>query len=127
MTTQRVFKNISQSDLDYLGWDGTEKQLHFLLNALGCDVTQPIEKVECQHRNLRNQVVDGTYYICSERLDKEYIRSGNASIEALYASTGDNSMVRELKQMGKQMDYETSFKNPNNTPKHGYVSAKEAE
>lgn len=109
MSKVAVFKNISHSDIEYLGWDGTENQLMEMLYKLGCDITKPIEKANVIHRNLRNQVVEGLYYICHERLDRAYIKSGHASIEAIYASTGDNSLVKDLTQMSKRMTHDTTF------------------
>lgn len=109
MTKMRVSRNISHSDIEYLGWDGTEKNLIEMLYKLGCDVSKPYEKSTVIHRNLRGQVVEGLYYLCEERLDRNWVKSGHASIEAIYASTGDNSLVKDLTQMSKRMTHDTTF------------------
>ena len=51
------------------------------------------------HRNLQGKVVDCEYIISEERLDKEWIKSGNASLEATIASSKDGSLRKELNNL----------------------------
>ena len=53
------------------------------------------------HRNFQGKVIDCEYLIAEERLDKEWIKSGNATLEAVIASTKDKSLRKELNDMRK--------------------------
>lgn len=109
MTQLVSYKNISFSDLLRCpGFDGTDEKIKELLYKLGADTSKPIETMVCEHRNLSNQVVTCEYFICLERLDKEWIRSGHASIEALYASKPD--IAQDLIKMSRQGIGERVFK-----------------
>ena len=118
MTKLISYKNISMSDLIRCpGFDGTDEKIKELLYHLGADTSKPVEKVICEHRNLSNQVVTCEYFICIERLDKEWIRSGHASIEALYASKPD--IADDLIKMSRQGIGERVFKKNESNKKNG--------
>tara|TARA_R110000803_G_scaffold13482_9_gene37927 strand:- start:11035 stop:11385 length:351 start_codon:yes stop_codon:yes gene_type:complete len=51
------------------------------------------------HRNLKGKVVECEYIIAEERMDKKWIRSGNASLEATIASSKDGSLRKELNNL----------------------------
>jgi len=93
------------------GAGGNEAVLSFLY-ASGMDVSQPIEAIEIQHRNLRNQVVKCIRYCGTERTDKAWIRSGAASLDAIIASSDDKDLRRELKEMSKEVPFDQAFNGP---------------
>lgn len=68
----------------------------------GLDIKDGYEIQKGLHRNLRSQVIDCEYIIANERLDDEWIKSGNASMEAIMASSKDASMIREMKHIQNQ-------------------------
>ena len=97
-----ISRNISESDLAILKeYDGSVAVRNQLLYKLGVDTSFPIEVIDCQHRNLQNKVVDGKLFMCYERLDKEWVKSGHASTEAFLAYGGDETMAREVNEMNK--------------------------
>ncbi len=51
------------------------------------------------HRTLQGDIVNGEYIIAEERIDDEWIKSGNASIEATIASSKDRSLRKELNNL----------------------------
>lgn len=109
MTQLVSYKNISMSDLIRCpGFDGTDGKIKELLYKLGADTSKPIESLVCEHRNLSNQIVTCEYFICLERLDKAWIQSGHASIEALYASKPE--YAPELIKMSRQGIGERQFR-----------------
>lgn len=109
MTRLVSFKNVSLSDLIRCpGFDGTEAKTKELLWQLGVDTNHEINVMVIQHRNLSNQVVTCEYYMGKERLDKAWIQSGHASIEALYASKPD--IAPDLIKMSRQGIGERVFK-----------------
>jgi hypothetical protein len=120
MTQLVSYKNISMSDLIRCpGFDGTDDKIKELLYKLGADISKPIETMVCEHRNLSNQVVTCEYFICIERLDKAWIQSGHASIEALYASKPD--IAQDLIKMSRQGIGERVFKkNANGETNHNW-------
>ena len=94
--------NISESDLQvFKEYDNTVASRNKLLYKLGVDTSLNIEVIECQHRNLQNKVVDGKLFMCFERLDKDWVKSGHASTEAFLAYGGDETMAREVNEMNK--------------------------
>ena len=86
-----AFKYISLSEIqkEYPQWNKykVNKNWHEFLDllfALGCDINEPIVTQEdVQHRNLFNETVTCNRYVCHERVDKEWVESGYASIEAV--------------------------------------------
>jgi hypothetical protein len=95
-----IARNISETDLlaspDY---DGSVSSRNKILFKLGVDTSLHIEVIECQHRNLQNKVVDGKLFMCYERLDKEWVKSGHASLEAFIASSNDPTLSKEIHEM----------------------------
>jgi len=111
MTRLVSFKNISLSDLIRCpGYDGTEAKTKELLWQLGVDTKHEIEILVVQHRNMQNQVVTCEYYMGRERTDREYIQSGHASIEALYASKPDAELQKDMIKMSRQGQGSREFK-----------------
>lgn len=97
-----ISRNISESDLKtFAEYDGSVAIRNQLLYKLGVDTALPIEVMECQHRNLQGKVVEGKLFISFERLDKEWCKSGFASLEAFVAYGGDETMAREVNEMNK--------------------------
>ena len=95
-----ISRNISESDLQaFKEYDNTVASRNKLLYKLGVDTALHIEVIECQHRNLQNKVVDGKLFMCYERLDKEWVKSGHASLEAFIASSNDPTLSKEIHEM----------------------------
>jgi len=95
-----ISRNISDSDLQvFKEYDNTVASRNKLLYKLGVDTALPVEVIECQHRNLQNKVVVGKLFMCFERLDREWVKSGNASLEAFIASSNDPTLGKEIVTM----------------------------
>lgn len=95
-----ISRNISESDLQvFKEYDNTVASRNKLLYKLGVDTSLPVEVIECQHRNLQNKVVDGKLFMCFERLDREWVKSGCASLEAFIASSNDPTLSKEIHEM----------------------------
>ena len=97
-----ISRNISESDLaTFKEYDGSIAVRNQLLYKLGVDVSMTVEVIECQHRNLQGKVVEGKLFMGFERLDREWCKSGFASLEAFVAYGGDETMAREVNEMNK--------------------------
>lgn len=97
-----ISRNISESDLaTFKEYDGSVAIRNQLLYKLGVDTSLLIEVIECQHRNLQGNVVEGKLFMAFERLDREWCKSGFASLEAFVAYGGDETMAREVNEMNK--------------------------
>jgi len=97
-----ISRNISESDLQvFKEYDNTVASRNKLLYKLGVDTSMSVEVIECQHRNLQGKVVEGKLFMGFERLDREWVKSGNASLEAFIAYGGDETMAREVNEMNK--------------------------
>ncbi len=95
-----ISRNISESDLQvFKEYDNTVASRNKLLYKLGVDISMSIEVIECQHRNLQNKVVEGKLFMCFERLDKEWVKSGHASTEAFLAAGNDHTLAKEVATM----------------------------
>ena len=95
-----ISRNISESDLQvFKEYDNTVASRNKLLYKLGVDTSMSVEVIECQHRNLQNKVVDGKLFMCYERLDREWVKSGHASLEAFIASSNDPTLGKEIVTM----------------------------
>ena len=95
-----ISRNISESDLQaFKEYDNTVASRNKLLYKLGVDTSMSVEVIECQHRNLQNKVVDGKLFMCYERLDREWVKSGHASLEAFIASSNDPTLSKEIHEM----------------------------
>lgn len=95
-----ISRNISESDLQvFKEYDNTVASRNKLLYKLGVDTSMSVEVIECQHRNLQNKVVDGKLFMCYERLDREWVKSGHASLEAFIASSNDTTLSKEIVTM----------------------------
>lgn len=75
----------------------------------GIDRDKPVEIVWNKHRNLREQVVTCYRFEGQERLDKEWIRSGAATLDAIIASSKDGSMRFALRSMSADVSRERGF------------------
>jgi len=97
-----ISRNISESDLQvFKEYDNTVASRNKLLYKLGVDTSMSVEVIECQHRNLQGKVVEGKLFMGFERLDREWVKSGNASLEAFISYGGDETMAREVNEMNK--------------------------
>jgi hypothetical protein len=95
-----ISRNISESDLlTFPEYDGSIASRNKLLYKLGVDTSLPVEVLECQHRNLQGKVVEGKLFMCFERLDWEWVKSGHASTEAFLASGNDPTIAKEIATM----------------------------
>lgn len=111
------FMYLSFSDLqlldDWVEPQPEPTQFAKILYTNGMDITRPYEIVKCQHRNLRNQVVDCYRVEGSERTDFEWRRTGAASINAYLYSTDDIFMKEDMRRMSRrsESDYIEKIKN----------------
>jgi len=97
-----ISRNISESDLKcFAEYDGTVATRNKILYKLGVDTSLPIEVLECQHRNLQGKVHDGVLFLCFERLDREWVKSGHASTEAFLAHGNDPTIAKEINEMNR--------------------------
>lgn len=95
-----ISRNISESDLaTFKEYDGSVAIRNQLLYKLGVDTSMGVEVIECQHRNLQGKVVDGKLFMGFERLDRDWVKSGNASLEAFIASSNDPTLGKEIVTM----------------------------
>ena len=95
-----ISRNISESDLTiFKEYDGSVAVRNQLLYKLGVDTSLHIEVIECQHRNLQGKAVEGKLFMAFERLDRGWVKSGNASIEAFIASSNDPYLGKEIAVM----------------------------
>lgn len=102
------FFYLSVSDLQLLD-DWVDPQpdptnLARILHKNGIDITRTYEMVECQHRNLRNQIVTGFRVEGSERTDFEWRQSGAASINAYLYSTDDIFLKEDMRRMSRRSE-----------------------
>lgn len=98
-----ISRNISESDLElFKEYDGSTAIRNQLLYKLGVDSSLPIEMMDCQHRNLQGKVVEGKLFMCFERLDWEWVKSGHASTEAFLASGNDPTIAKEIATMNAE-------------------------
>lgn len=110
--------NLSYSDLalvdnfvdimldDYMGQS--------FLNCLhdnGMNLNYEIDLHVCRHRNLRGDIVYCPRWEGQERLDKAWIKSGAASMNAIIFSTKDESLWIELSNMSKQIANDRTWEN----------------
>lgn len=109
------YHNISLSDLlevpefsEAFGANN-QKKIKEILWKCGMDTTQEVEEVFCEHRNIRKQIVKCLRYSGYERTDKEWIKSGYATLEAVIASSKDPSLRQELRTMSREMAIDRSF------------------
>ena len=95
-----ISRNISESDLTiFKEYDGSVAVRNQLLYKLGVDTSLHIEVIECQHRNLQGKAVEGKLFMCFERLDREWVKSGHASTEAFLAAGNDPTIAKEIATM----------------------------
>ncbi|WOZ57515.1 hypothetical protein [Pseudomonas phage vB_PseuGesM_254] len=86
-----------------------EKLFKEVLYSNGMEVAMPIEEITILHRNLQNKVVECPRYEGFERIDKDWIATGVASLDAIIASTDDGSLKTELRVMSAQRNQEKVF------------------
>jgi len=95
-----ISRNISESDLaTFAEYDGSVAIRNQLFYKFGVDISMSIEVIECQHRNLQGKVVEGKLFMAFERLDREWFKSGHASIEAFIAAGNDPTIAKEIATM----------------------------
>lgn len=99
--------SISLSDLILIedfskayGYNDTET-MNKILYANGMEVTQGYSIENKQHRNLQGRVVTCPRFEGVERVDREWIQSGAASMEA-YVASSDPEVQRDMKNMSRQ-------------------------
>lgn len=75
--------------------DNSEKELLDILYGLGMNINQPVERSIVEHRNRFGNLITCSRWTGLERLDKEWIKSGYASEEAV-AKQLNNGLVNDL-------------------------------
>lgn len=106
----KSYRSVSLSDLiTSQKWVEAEKNNDAqakkeILYALGLDVEKGVEEEYVQHRNWQNQVVKCIRYTGEERQDKQWLRSGHASVEAHIASADDETR-KDMLMMSRQLPY----------------------
>ena len=95
-----ISRNIGEYDLTlFKEYDGSIAVRNQLLYKLGVDTAFPIEVLNCSYRSLTGKAVEGNLFLCSERLDSDWIKSGHASTEAFLASSNDPTLAKEVAAM----------------------------
>lgn len=101
----KSYNYLSEADLRLLeGWSddlpfSDPKLFKEILFKHGAEVSQPIELTEDTHRlRTSNKVHTGKRWVFQERLDKEWLRSGCATIEA-YMASSDPEIQRDIDNM----------------------------
>ena len=95
-----ISRNIGEYDLTlFKEYDGSIAVRNQLLYKLGVDTALPIEVLNCSYRSLTGKAVEGNLFLCSERLDSEWIKSGHASTEAFLAAGNDPTLAKEVATM----------------------------
>lgn len=79
------------------------------LRVNGMDSDEPVEVVFIQHRNLQNKIVSCYRFEGTERLDNDWIKSGAPSMNAVIASSKDDSMRFTLRSMSAEVSRERGF------------------
>lgn len=73
-----------------------------MLFDLGVDTTQPIDVQEnIQHRNIFENIVACDRFVCMERYDEEWVKSGYASQSAKDKSLGSKIMLDVYRLKGE--------------------------
>ena len=102
------FFYLSVSDLQLLdSWVDPQpepREFATILHQNGMDITKTYELVDCQHRNLRNQIVACNRVEGSERTDPEWRASGAASLGAHLYSTDDIFLKEDMRKMSRRAD-----------------------
>lgn len=103
-----MYRSISESDLEGAKLpEGLEIPDWFkeTLYALGMNTkSAELDVSVCEHRNASNRVVNCRRWSAPERLDKEWIKSGYASDEAVIAASP--FMKTELRKMSKRLTFD---------------------
>lgn len=95
-----ISRNIGEYDLTlFKEYDGSIAVRNQLLYKLGVDTALPIEVLNCSYRSLTGKAVEGNLFLCSERLDRDWVKSGHASLEAFIASSNDPTLGKEIVTM----------------------------
>lgn len=81
------------------------------LYQLGIDTSKPYEYVSCEHRPIPSKpfIWNGPRIEGFERLDKEWVKSGYASLDAIIASDDDPSKRYMLRSMRAERNSESIF------------------
>lgn len=94
---------------------GDKKALKEALFTLGLNVkNEPYYEEECYHRPATKADKAPWYgirYVCSERVDDEWINSGYASMEAIIESSDDLSLKAVLNGMNRQSAVDKTWNN----------------
>lgn len=81
--------------------------LYEALYEAGFDINDEVDWQVCYHRRLNKEIVYGVRLFSRERTDKEWLASGNASLEARKVAVGrtDPSFLRELDNMSRESNF----------------------
>lgn len=105
----RPVKAVSEDDIKSIieGFDVSWLKTHqndarVLLWNLGIDTDYGIEEQKgLTHRSVLNGITDCTRIVGQERIDREWLKSGHASLEAK-EFTNDPTMAQELRKLKNQ-------------------------
>lgn len=108
-----LYDLLLQKEFNLAMREGDYEKVDELLYSVGVDVEKGYQVVDRLHRPLSTkQVVNGSVVIYTERTDKEWIRGGAASMDAVIASVKDPSVRAEMRSMqdaymttGKFLDF----------------------
>lgn len=81
---------------------GNKKVFEAILQTNGFDVSLGYEMVACNHRTINNIEYYGIRVQGFERLDKAWLATGCASLEARIEATDDKALRRTLREMSYQ-------------------------
>lgn len=111
-------RNLSFSDLAKVPnaikimQNGNKEEIDNLLYQYGYDVRVGYEIEDKYHRSLTsNEVVYGPYIMGYERQDQEWIKSGNASLEARMEAVKDPHLRDALLEMCRTGSSDKTFQN----------------
>jgi hypothetical protein len=81
-----------------------------LLWELGANVDKGVFVQACKHRKFSGEMVTDYRYAYMERTDREWVRSGKASVSMLIETQRDGSLARELSQLWQEGASEALWK-----------------
>lgn len=92
---------VAYPEITYTWVNENKKEFEDILYSLGMDIKTPYETQEnVQHRNRFNKVVQCDRWVGNERTDKEWVKSGYASQEAIDKSTNSKLITDLYKARG---------------------------
>lgn len=94
------FAEKGMREIDLLKRENDETILN-MLYPFGIDKDKGLLVQACRHRKANKKIVTNWRYVFEERMDREWLWSGRASLEARIYSTKDLTLIGELSAMGQ--------------------------